>query len=74
MSIGQLRNQMVGEPSRVPGYAEGYGQAPGQARPSMPAQPNPIGRPTLVEEVLHITFPLVIKRLHNPLKHSYLLM
>jgi len=48
MSIGQLRNQMVGEPSRVPGYAEGYGQAPGQARPSMPAQPNPIGRPTLV--------------------------
>ena len=48
MSIGQLRNQMVGEPTRVPGYAEGYGQAPGQARPSMPAQPNPIGRPTLV--------------------------
>jgi len=48
MSIGQLRNQMVGEPSRVPGYAEGYGQAPGQARPSMPAQPNPIGRPSLV--------------------------
>ena len=39
---------MVGEPTRVPGYAEGYGQAPGQARPSMPAQPNPIGRPTLV--------------------------
>ena len=48
MSIGQLRNQMVGEPSRVPGYAEGYGQTPGQARPSMPAQPNPIGRPSLV--------------------------
>ena len=48
MSIGQLRNQMVGEPTRVPGYAEGYGQAPGQARPSMPAQPNPIGRPSLV--------------------------
>jgi len=48
MSIGQLRNQMVGEPTRVPGFAEGYGQAPGQARPSMPAQPNPIGRPSLV--------------------------
>ena len=48
MSIGQLRNQMVGEPTRVPGFAEGYGQAPGQARPSMPPQPNPIGRPSLV--------------------------
>ena len=48
MSIDQLRNQMVGEPTRVPGFAEGYGQAPGQARPSMPPQPNPIGRPSLV--------------------------
>ncbi len=41
-----VKNQMYGQPQRVPGYAEGYAQAPGQARPALPLEPYPIGRPT----------------------------
>jgi len=41
-----VQNQMYGQPQRVPGYAEGYAQAPGQARPALPPEPYPIGRPT----------------------------
>jgi len=41
-----VKNQMYGQPQRVPGYAEGYAQAPGQARPALPPEPYPIGRPT----------------------------
>ena len=40
-----VQNQMVGQPSRVPGYDQGYAQAPGMPRPT---QPNPMGRPTAV--------------------------
>jgi hypothetical protein len=36
---------MVGQPSRVPGYDQGYAQAPGMPRPT---QINPMGRPTAV--------------------------
>lgn len=43
-----VKNQMVGQPQRmpsgVPGYDAGYAQAPGQ--PRLPAEPYPIGRPT----------------------------
>ena len=41
-----LRNQMYGQPSRVPGYSQGLGQAPGQM--ALPPEPMPIGRPTAV--------------------------
>ena len=37
---------MVGQPSRVPGYSQGLGQAPGQM--ALPPEPMPIGRPTAV--------------------------
>ena len=40
-----VQNQMYGQPSRVPGYSQGLGQAPGMPRPT---QINPIGRPTAV--------------------------
>ena len=40
-----VQNQMVGQPSGVPGYDQGYAQAPGMPRPT---QPNPMGRPTAV--------------------------
>jgi len=39
-----VHNQMYGQPSRVPGYSEGLGQAPGQM--ALPPEPMPIGRPT----------------------------
>src|SRR6056300_139408 len=41
-----VQNQMVGQPSRVPGYSQGLGQAPGQM--ALPPEPMPIGRPTAV--------------------------
>jgi hypothetical protein len=41
-----LQNQMYGQPSRVPGYSQGLGQAPGQM--ALPPEPMPIGRPTAV--------------------------
>ena len=37
---------MVGQPSKVPGYSQGLGQAPGQM--ALPPEPMPIGRPTAV--------------------------
>ena len=37
---------MYGQPSRVPGYSQGLGQAPGQM--ALPPEPMPIGRPTAV--------------------------
>jgi len=53
MAIGEaltaptgVQNQMVGQPSRVPGYSQGLGQAPGQM--ALPPEPMPIGRPTAV--------------------------
>jgi len=41
-----VQNQMYGQPSRVPGYSQGLGQAPGQM--ALPPEPMPIGRPTAV--------------------------
>ena len=41
-----VQNQMVGQPSRVPGYSQGLSQAPGQM--ALPPEPMPIGRPTAV--------------------------
>jgi hypothetical protein len=41
-----LQNQMYGQPSKVPGYSQGLGQAPGQM--ALPPEPMPIGRPTAV--------------------------
>jgi len=41
-----VQNQMVGQPSKVPGYSQGLGQAPGQM--ALPPEPMPIGRPTAV--------------------------
>ena len=41
-----VQHQMVGQPSRVPGYSQGLGQAPGQM--ALPPEPMPIGRPTAV--------------------------
>src|SRR6056300_80952 len=41
-----VQNQMVGQPSRVPGYSQGLGQAPGQME--LPPEPMHIGRPTAV--------------------------
>ena len=41
-----VQNQMVGQPSRVPGYSQGLSQAPGQM--ALPSEPMPIVRPTAV--------------------------
>jgi len=41
-----VQNQMYGQPSGVPGYSQGLGQAPGQM--ALPPEPMPIGRPTAV--------------------------
>jgi len=41
-----VQNQMYGQPSGVPGYSQGLGQAPGQM--ALPPEPMPIGRSTAV--------------------------
>jgi hypothetical protein len=58
---------MVGQPSRVPGYDQGYAQAPGMPRPT---QPNPMGRPTaVVGGPAYFTPEGYQCSYHNQLKH-----